>query len=98
MWMRIEGAAAAAHQSPLLRAAKTGSAEIARLLVERFGVVKGDRVAIYMPVVPEAVIAMLAVFGREVFQKGALGIGVLYAARGLGATEVLGLKVAVRVD
>ncbi len=31
------------------------------------------------------VIAMLSVFGREVFQAGAYGIGLLFAARGLGA-------------
>src|SRR5688500_3114577 len=31
------------------------------------------------------VIAMLSVFGREVFQAGAYGIGLLFAARGMGA-------------
>jgi MFS family permease len=31
------------------------------------------------------VVAMLGVFGREVFQAGALGIGLLFAARGVGA-------------
>jgi MFS family permease len=31
------------------------------------------------------VILMLAVFGRDVFQGGDVGIGILYAARGLGA-------------
>jgi predicted MFS family arabinose efflux permease len=31
------------------------------------------------------VVAMLSVFGREVFRAGALGIGLLFAARGLGA-------------
>lgn len=31
------------------------------------------------------VVAMLSVFGREVFQAGALGIGLLFAARGAGA-------------
>ena len=31
------------------------------------------------------VVAMLGVFGREVFQAGALGIGLLFAARGCGA-------------
>ena len=31
------------------------------------------------------VVAMLSVFGREVFGAGALGIGLLFAARGLGA-------------
>jgi MFS family permease len=31
------------------------------------------------------VITMLSVFGREVFQAGAFGIGILFAARGLGA-------------
>src|SRR6185436_4455190 len=31
------------------------------------------------------VVAMLSVFGREVFRAGAFGIGVLFAARGLGA-------------
>jgi predicted MFS family arabinose efflux permease len=31
------------------------------------------------------VIAMLSVFGKQVFQAGALGIGLLFAARGLGA-------------
>jgi len=31
------------------------------------------------------VIAMLSVFGRQVFKAGALGIGLLFAARGLGA-------------
>lgn len=31
------------------------------------------------------VIAMLSVFGREVFKAGAFGIGLLFAARGLGA-------------
>ena len=31
------------------------------------------------------VVAMLSVFGREVFQAGALGIGLLFAARGIGA-------------
>jgi MFS family permease len=31
------------------------------------------------------VVALVGVFGREVFQSGALGIGLLYAARGLGA-------------
>lgn len=31
------------------------------------------------------VVAMLGVFGRQVFKAGALGIGLLFAARGLGA-------------
>jgi MFS family permease len=31
------------------------------------------------------VVAMLSVFGRDVFHAGALGIGLLFAARGLGA-------------
>ena len=31
------------------------------------------------------VVAMLGVFGREVFQAGAFGIGLLFAARGIGA-------------
>ena len=31
------------------------------------------------------VVAMLSVFGREIFQAGALGIGLLFAARGVGA-------------
>lgn len=31
------------------------------------------------------VVAMLSVFGREVFQAGAWGIGLLFAARGIGA-------------
>ncbi|HEX3068560.1 MAG TPA: MFS transporter [Thermoanaerobaculia bacterium] len=31
------------------------------------------------------VIAMLSVFGKEIFRAGAFGIGVLFAARGLGA-------------
>lgn len=31
------------------------------------------------------VVAMLSVFGRDVFRGGALGIGLLYAARGIGA-------------
>jgi MFS family permease len=31
------------------------------------------------------VVAMLSVFGREVFRAGAFGIGLLFAARGLGA-------------
>ena len=31
------------------------------------------------------VLVLLAVFGREVFEAGDIGIGVLYAARGLGA-------------
>jgi predicted MFS family arabinose efflux permease len=31
------------------------------------------------------VIALLSVFGREVFRAGAMGIGLLFAARGLGA-------------
>ena len=31
------------------------------------------------------VVAMLSVFGREVFQAGAMGIGLLFAARGFGA-------------
>lgn len=31
------------------------------------------------------VVAMLSVFGREVFKAGALGIGLLFAARGVGA-------------
>ena len=31
------------------------------------------------------VVAMLSVFGKEVFKAGALGIGLLFAARGLGA-------------
>lgn len=45
------------------------------------------------------VVAMLGVFGRDVFQAGALGIGLLYAARGAGA--LLGpffLRAAVRTD
>ena len=45
------------------------------------------------------VVAMLSVFGREVFRAGALGIGLLYAARGAGA--LLGpflLRGAVRDD
>ena len=45
------------------------------------------------------VVAMLGVFGREVFQAGALGIGLLFAARGLGA--LLGpflLRAALRTD
>jgi MFS family permease len=35
--------------------------------------------------VAAGVIAMLSVFGRQVFHAGALGIGLLFAARGLGA-------------
>ncbi|HSP33431.1 MAG TPA: MFS transporter, partial [Thermoanaerobaculia bacterium] len=35
--------------------------------------------------VAAGVIAMLSVFGKEVFHAGALGIGLLFAARGLGA-------------
>src|SRR5712691_9416129 len=31
------------------------------------------------------VVAMLSIFGRQVFKAGALGIGLLFAARGLGA-------------
>jgi predicted MFS family arabinose efflux permease len=31
------------------------------------------------------VIAMLSIFGKEVFHAGAMGIGLLYASRGLGA-------------
>lgn len=31
------------------------------------------------------VVAMLSVFGKEVFRAGAIGIGLLFAARGLGA-------------
>src|SRR5205085_6992883 len=31
------------------------------------------------------VVAMLSVFGKEVFRAGAFGIGLLFAARGLGA-------------
>jgi len=45
------------------------------------------------------VTAMLSVFGREVFQAGALGIGLLYAGRGVGA--LLGpflLRGAIRTD
>ncbi len=45
------------------------------------------------------VVAMLSVFGREVFQAGALGIGLLFAARGVGA--LLGpfvLRAAIRTD
>jgi len=45
------------------------------------------------------VVAMLGVFGREVFQAGALGIGLLFAARGVGA--LLGpfaLRGAIRTD
>ena len=45
------------------------------------------------------VIAMVGVFGREVFRAGAFGIGLLYAARGIGA--LLGpflLRGAIRKD
>lgn len=45
------------------------------------------------------VVAMLSVFGRQVFHAGAYGIGVLFAARGVGA--LLGpflLRAAVRED
>ncbi|HEX6159151.1 MAG TPA: MFS transporter [Thermoanaerobaculia bacterium] len=35
--------------------------------------------------IASGVIAMLSVFGREVFRAGAWGIGLLFAARGLGA-------------
>jgi MFS family permease len=45
------------------------------------------------------VIAMVGVFGREVFHGGAFGIGLLYAARGIGA--LLGpflLRGAIRKD
>ncbi|MGZ5443082.1 MAG: MFS transporter [Thermoanaerobaculia bacterium] len=45
------------------------------------------------------VVAMLSVFGREVFQAGALGIGLLFAARGIGA--LLGpfvIRGALRTD
>ena len=45
------------------------------------------------------VVAMLSVFGREVFHAGAFGIGLLFAARGAGA--LLGpffLRGAVRTD
>jgi predicted MFS family arabinose efflux permease len=45
------------------------------------------------------IVAMLSVFGREVFQAGALGIGLLYAARGVGA--LLGpflLRSVIRTD
>ncbi|HVT45520.1 MAG TPA: MFS transporter [Thermoanaerobaculia bacterium] len=31
------------------------------------------------------VVAMLSIFGREVFHRGAFGIGILFAARGVGA-------------
>src|SRR5256885_4247621 len=31
------------------------------------------------------ILAMLSVFGKEVFRAGAFGIGLLFAARGLGA-------------
>jgi MFS family permease len=31
------------------------------------------------------VVALLSIYGRDVFRQGALGIGLLYAARGLGA-------------
>ncbi|HEX8615959.1 MAG TPA: MFS transporter [Thermoanaerobaculia bacterium] len=45
------------------------------------------------------VVAMLSVFGRDVFRAGAWGIGLLFAARGIGA--LLGpflLRAAVRTD
>ncbi|HYC87886.1 MAG TPA: MFS transporter [Thermoanaerobaculia bacterium] len=45
------------------------------------------------------VVAMLSVFGREIFQAGAFGIGLLFAARGAGA--LLGpffIRGAVRTD
>lgn len=45
------------------------------------------------------VVAMLGVFGRDVFQAGALGIGLLFAARGVGA--LLGpfaIRGALRTD
>ncbi|HYK05910.1 MAG TPA: MFS transporter [Thermoanaerobaculia bacterium] len=45
------------------------------------------------------VVAMLSVFGKDVFRAGAWGIGLLYAARGIGA--LLGpflLRGAVRTD
>lgn len=45
------------------------------------------------------VVAMLSVFGREVFHAGALGIGLLFAARGVGA--LLGpfaIRGALRTD
>ncbi len=45
------------------------------------------------------VVAMLSVFGREVFHAGALGIGLLFAARGVGA--LLGpfiIRYALRSD
>jgi MFS family permease len=45
------------------------------------------------------VVAMLSIFGREVFQAGALGIGLLFAARGVGA--LLGpfaIRGALRTD
>ncbi|HEX9164066.1 MAG TPA: MFS transporter [Thermoanaerobaculia bacterium] len=35
--------------------------------------------------VAAGVVAMLSVFGKEVFKAGALGIGLLFAARGMGA-------------
>ena len=56
------------------RALARGSRTIAALLVTKttFGAGMG-------------VLALLAVFGRQVFQAGDVGIGVLFAARGLGA-------------
>lgn len=45
------------------------------------------------------VVAMLGVFGRDVFQAGALGIGLLFAARGIGA--LLGpfaIRALIRTD
>ena len=46
------------HQIHLYRDAARGTD--ARRLMQDFGVTKGDRVILYMPMVPEAVVAMLA--------------------------------------
>jgi len=38
----------------------TQVSQFASVLQSRYGVVKGDRVLIYMPMIPEAIVAMLA--------------------------------------
>ena len=61
------GQAALIHDSPVTNSKRTftyaellAEVKILAAILQDFGIVKGDRVILYMPMVPEAVIAMLA--------------------------------------
>lgn len=74
--------------SPTVRVARTGVRESIRVVLQ---FARGNRTLAALLLskttfgVGTGVIVMLAVFGRDVFRAGDAGIGLLFAARGLGA-------------